>query len=541
MTDTAGAEPPTRWLRRYLGPVRGRLVGIGLLQGLAAGVILLQAAILAALLARIALEPGVMPWLLLAAFPAVLVARQSIEALLRSRVRLTEQAVVSRVRAELFHVLATLPEHQRLARRRGEWVSLLDRTVPQFAGWHGRFLAQRIRLVLVVTFILAALAPVSLLSALLLALCLPLLPLFLYLVGARVGELATAQHEALTRMGGFFDDRLRHLPLLRQFAAEGRVAGELRQVSERYRESSMGLLRQAFFSTAVLELFAAMSVALVAVFVGLGLLGHVRFLGLGSLSLFEGLFILLLVPEFFAPLRQLGQQHHLRADALAAADALAPWLARQDCPAASEVKPHDPAALLEVDAGSLTLAHGRRLDFPSLEVMPGERLCIRGASGVGKSRWLALLAGLETGAGVRRRARLRCLRVAQDPEWLSGSLARNLRVAAPGACDETIHRALVEVGLHHAPDKRLGDRGFGLSGGERKRLALARALLSGAKLWLLDEPTAGLDPASERAMLALLDRVRADHGVTLVVASHSPAVHDWADRVVELREPDDAG
>lgn len=538
MRTAADTDRARRCLRSYLGPFRGSLVVIGLMESLAVGVLLLQAAALAALLDSVVRLPDTLPWPLLIAFPAILLLRALLEAGLRGRVRVLEQKVVTRVRADLFDALASLPEHRRVRRKRGDWVSLLDRSVPQFAGWHGRFLSRRIRLVLIVVFILIVLVPVNPFSALLLALSLPLLPLFLYLVGSRVGELAAEQHEALTRMGGFFDDRLRHLPLLRQFGAEVAAGDALGQVSEGYRQETMGVLRLAFLSSAILELFAALSVALVAVFVGLGLLGYVDFAGLGSLTLFQGLFILLLVPEFFAPLRQLGQQHHLRADALAAAEALAPWLEAD--PSANQPDgqsvPDDPVALVQADACRLTLADANSLDYPPLTVIRGERLCIAGPSGAGKSRWLAMLAGLEDDRPVRRRPGLRCLRVAQEPACLSGTLAHNLRLAAPGASDEMIGRVLRQVGLSHVPNRRLDARGAGLSGGERKRLALAQAVLSGAELWLLDEPTSALDPQAEREMLALLDRIQADHGITLVVASHSSAVRAWADRVLCLRE-----
>ena len=349
------------------------------------------------------------------------------------------------------------------------------------------------------------------------------------------------------------------LDTLRRFGAEQREAARVARYADDFRRRTMKVLRVAFLSSAVLEFFSAVAIATLAVYIGLGLLGFVTLGPAESLTLFSGLFILLLAPEFYNPLRALAQHWHDRAGALAAAAGIREVLAAP--PARPE--PDAPAVRMPVRACSVALRSvalalpGRAALFAdlALEVPAGQRLVITGESGAGKSTLLGLVGGfLAPDCGEIRvdglpvagfsRAQLSQLRgyLGQQPFLYAASIRDNILLGEPED-DGALARAVALAGLDEllaalpaGLDTPLGQDGLGVSGGQARRIALARVLLRPRPLLLLDEPTASLDADTEARFWADFDRALAECPATVICASHSLQAAAWADRVLALAE-----
>ena len=433
--------------------------------------------------------------------------------------------------------------------RSGALVALSTGHVDATAPYYGGYLVARAEVACVPVVLLAAVFAADWIVGLVLLLTAPLAPVFMMLIGMGAETAGRRQLAALARAGAHFTDRLRGLDLIRVY---GRGEAELAQVgaaTETIRERSLRVLRIAFLSSAVLEFFASVSVALVAVYFGFTYLGMLDLRGT-PLSLSTGLFCLLLAPEFYAPMRRLAAHYHDRANALAAVAEIEstfgalPALER-DAPAQA---PTPPAAAPAVHVEAVTLRHPGAaapvLRDVSFEVPAGTRLALVGPSGAGKSTLLDALAGWlapEQGR-IALPPATRIALAGQRPWLFHGSIADNLRLGAPDATPDEIHAAArvaqVLRFVERLPDGLetvIGERGFGLSGGEARRVALARALLRRPQLLLLDEPTAFLDPHTEADLLAALG-AHLD-GCTVVVATHSDAVMRWADAVWRVPTP----
>jgi ATP-binding cassette, subfamily C, bacterial CydD len=371
-------------------------------------------------------------------------------------------------------------------------------------------------------------------------------------VGMGTAAVARRHGEELRYLSGYFLDRLRGLATLRALGAERAELERVGAASERLAQSSMAVLRVAFVSAAVLEAIVTAAVAVVAIYVGLTLLGYMDVPGLPShMSLRTGLFLLMVTPLYFQPVRMLAAAYHERADALAAIEALAPLLDAEPAraePAAGQVLTAPPA----VEVASLSVIFPGRelpaLDHVSLGVAPGELVGVTGASGAGKSTLLRVLAGdLEPSAGTvlldglppTGLERSASTWLGQRPYLFPGSLADNIALGRPEANELEVLRAAHAAGLGDVlarlPDglnTPVGERGWGLSGGEAHRVALARTLLKRAPVLLLDEPTAHLDAGSEAGIIEVIRTLARD--ATIVVASHSPALLAACDRVITL-------
>lgn len=423
-----------------------------------------------------------------------------------------------------------------------------------------RYTPARQRATLVPLAILGVVLPVSWMAALVLLIAAPLIPLFMALVGWRAKEASAAQMIETGGMNAFLLDRLRGLSTIRALDAVDLTAQRLLANALSVKTRTMAVLRIAFLSSAVLELFSALGVAMVAVYIGFHFLGPLGFGAWGGrLSLGEGLFILLLAPAFFQPLRDLSAVWHDRAAgeaALEALDRLAhQGLALPDAAVANPVDQADanPCPPPAVRGSGLCFRHAGG-DTPILQdfsfaVARGERIALIGASGAGKSTLLALIAGLappqageiaiagiplgaETAADLRRRMAW----IGQTPHFFAGSLRANIALGRTGIGAAEIERALAFAALERVASDhagQIGEGGSGLSGGEGLRLALARAAANPhASLILADEPTAHLDAATARDVTAGLLRLAA--GRTLIVATHDPALIARMDRVILL-------
>ncbi len=537
-----------------LPALRGYLVAVTASAALTAVLVIAQADALARLVAAGVAGRLDRPALLLAA--TVLALRAGQHALTGALATRAAAAVKADLRGQLLAAATARGPVWLAGRRGGELSTLLARGIDALDGYLTGYLPQ---LVLAVTVPLAVLVRIAVAdpeSGLVVALTLPLVPVFAILVGRHTKARTERQWRQLSRLGGHFLDMLSGMATLRAFGRARAQVEVVRVMAERYRSATMATLRLAFLSALVLELVATVSVALVAVPVGLRLLS-------GSLTLPVALLVLLLAPEAYLPLRAAGARFHESQEGLTAAADVFATLEPAPPPARASARLPDPRTAdivldrVTVHYGQAT-RHGQTtdrgrtaaLDAVSARIGPGERVALVGPSGGGKSTVIALLLGfvrpdegrvLIGGTDLSTvdidEWRARVAWVPQRPYLFAASVEENIRVNAPR---KHVREAAVAAGAHGFVEALpegyatvLGERGYGLSSGQRQRIALARAYLrADAPLLLLDEPTARLDPASEAAVLsASLDLVR---GRTALLVAHRPALVEVADRVLRI-------
>ena len=554
------ASPVDRRLLRHARAARGYLItAVGL--GLAAtALILAQAGLLAHALATAArTSPGAAPlWGTLLALLGVVMARAAVSyggevAALRAAA-----TVKSQLRRALAARTLRLGPAWLGGQQTGEITVLATRGLDGLDPYFARYVPQLILAVAVPIAVLARVAAADWISALIIAVTLPLIPLFAVLVGWHTKARTQRQWRLLATLAGHFLDVVEGLPTLKIFG-RARVQEEvIGKVTGEYRATTMSVLRVAFLSALVLELAASVATALVAVEVGLRLL-------YGHLGYQTALLVLLLTPEAFLPLRSVSAQFHASMEGSAAAGRVLEILDTEPGTAASAggapAGPARPAATVDLRAEEVTLSGitvtypGRRrpvLDEVNLTIRPGERILLTGPSGAGKSTLLALLLGfVRPDAGTIRaggaglvpadddRWRAQIAWVPQHPHLFAGSVADNIALGQPGASPEAIGQAARLAGaaefieaLPGGYQAVLGERARRLSAGQRQKIALARAFLRDAPLLLLDEPAAHLDPASTRQVAEALQTVLA--GRTVVLVSHGSGLPAVATRVIRL-------
>lgn len=454
------------------------------------------------------------------------------------------------VRQSLFRRLLLKGPHWSRGHAAGELASAVVDQVEALDGFFAKYLPAMAAAALLPVAFSVALLPVDVIAGLVLLITAPLIPLFMALVGWGAQGASRRHLRAFARLSGFFADRLRGLSTLKLHGRAEAEAASVVAASDALRVRTMSVLRIAFLSSAVLEFFAALGVAGVAVYIGLTYLGFLD-LRWTPLTLQAGLFCLLMAPEVYAPLRQFAAHYHDRAAALAAVGqiaALFDGLPREDEAEAGIGRLPGRAdrgggAAIAV-AGLEVLAPGRGqpvLAGAALALSPGEHAALMGPSGIGKSTLIEAIARLRPFRGDIRidgrplaqwnetDLRERVALIGQKPQLLAGSIADNIRLGRPDASDADVEQAARRAcvlefaqALPQGLDTPLGGRGHGLSGGQAQRVALARLFLRDPGLILLDEPTAHLDDATQGRVLDEILAFAA--GRTLLLATHAPAV-----------------
>ncbi|SPF01786.1 ATP-binding/permease protein CydD [Streptomyces sp. MA5143a] len=476
---------------------------------------------------------------------AVAVGRAVVSWLTELAAHRASAAVKSELRGRLLERAVALGPGWLSGQRTGSLVALATRGVDALDDYFSRYLPQLGLAVVVPVAVLARIVTEDWVSAAIIVGTLPLIPIFMVLIGWATRSQMDRQWRLLSRLSGHFLDVVAGLPTLKVFGRAKAQAESIKRITGEYRQATMRTLRIAFLSSFALELLATISVALVAVTIGMRLV-H------GEMDLYIGLVILILAPEAYLPLRQVGAQFHAAAEGLAAAEDIFEVL---ETPVPASGTGTVPSSA-DIRFEGVTVRYPERsydaVSEVSFTVAPGETVALVGPSGVGKSTLLNVLLGFtRTTAGTvsvggtdlpvldMEQWRSRVAWVPQRPHLYAGSITENVRLARPDADDAAVRRALADAGalefvdaLPDGADTVLGEDGAGLSAGQRQRLALARAFLADRPVLLLDEPTASLDGETEAEVVEAVRRLAVGRTVLLVV--HRPALLDVADRVVRL-------
>ncbi len=542
-------------LFRHARAARGYLMVTTALGIVTTGMVIAQAELLARLLAGAARGTGP------AALSAALIALLAVVAVRAAAAYGGEVAALRAAATVKSQLRRSLAAHlQRLGpawlgrQQPGEIATVATRGLDSLDPYFARYLPQLVLACLVPAAVLATVAAADWISAVIIAVTLPLIPIFAVLVGMHTRARTQRQWRLLARLGGYFLDVVDGLPTLKVFGRARPQADVIKEVTEGYRSATMATLRVAFLSALVLELAAAVSTALVAVEVGLRLLA-------GHMGYQTALVVLLLTPEAYLPLRAVGLHFHASMEGAAAAGRAcdiietAPSPACVTAPGAGEAATAD-LRYDDITLDAVSLAYPGR-DRPalaevSLMIRPGDQIAVTGPSGAGKSSLLGLLLRFTEPTGGRITAggtdlaridaagwRRQVAWVPQQPYLFAASAAENIALGRPEASRRDIARAARLAGadtfieaLPHGYDTPLGEQALRLSAGQRQRIALARAFLRDAPLLLLDEPTAHLDPIVAGQIMAVIQTLMADR--TVILVTHRHAWQGGADRVLTL-------
>ncbi|HEX9299981.1 MAG TPA: thiol reductant ABC exporter subunit CydD [Actinomycetota bacterium] len=535
-------------LLRRVRPARVALAADVLFGFLATIALLIQATLFAAIVAR-AFEHRPLDPREVIAFCGVVVARAVFAAGFEATGRRAAALATSELRMALVERrLFDMPTAADGAEA-GEIAAAAVSGVDGLEAYFARYLPQLVLAVLVPIAVLAWTAAIDLTSVVIMVLTLPLIPVFMVLIGRYTESKTRARWVALTRLSNHFLDVVRGLPTLRAFNRGAAQAERIEAVSEAYRRTTMETLRVSFLSGAVLDLAATLATALVAVTLGVRLVE-------GTVAFRPALTVLLLTPELYIPLRSLAAQFHVSADGLAAAERILDLIEAPETPAVGTDRVPDPWRSLRLRDISLRNEErgSKLLDGFDLTIERGEVVALVGPSGAGKSTVAALLLGLRTPDGGTitvdgtdlatldlRGWRTNVAWVPQRPTVFRGSVRDNIAIGNPSASIEQIDRASKAAGLDEVVadlprgyESDIGEGARGLSAGETRRLALARALARSAQLVILDEPTANLDAESGESIAASIRELGADRAVLLI--AHSPELARSADRIVRIED-----
>jgi ATP-binding cassette subfamily C protein CydD len=481
--------------------------------------------------------------LVVAARALLLWAREAVAARAAARVQ-------TQLRTALVEAIGTLGPEWLAARNSASLAVIAGRGLDALEAYFGRYLPQLVQTVVATPIILAVMWWADWISGLTVLLTLPLIPIFMVLIGLATRAVQQRQWRTLQRLAARFADTVQGLSTLKVFGRQHRAAASIERVTDDYRHETMRVLRVSFLSGFALEFLASISVAIVAVSIGFRLID-------GALALAVGLFVLLLAPEAYLPLRQVGVQFHAAAEGIAATDDVFDVLdaARVRGPrpsgrvssAPSPARPADGSApVLRLDAVRVRRGE-RRLPAVGLTASPGSVTLIEGPSGAGKSSLFAALRGVAAfdgdaswcGVDVRALASSDWLAWAgQQPGLMTGTIGDNVALGDPAPDAAVVRRALdLACAGGFDPSHGLGVQGSGLSGGQAQRVAVARAfyrhLRGAAPVIALDEPSSALDPETEHRLWRGI-RLLADDGATVLLVSHRTSARAIADDVVRL-------
>ncbi len=520
----------TGWLKLQ-GSLAQRWLRLSTLLGLISGLLIIgQAWLLATLLHALIIDN--VPKATLSHYFILLIVTVALRAVLmwiRERVGFMYGAAIrQRIRRQVLDKLEQLGPAWIQGKPAGSWATMILEQIEDMQEFYSRYQPQMMLAVIIPLLILVAVFPINWAAGIILFTTAPLIPLFMALVGMGAADANRRNFIALARLSGNFLDRLRGMDTLRLFHRADAEAEQIRHASDDFRSRTMDVLKLAFLSSAVLEFFASVSIAVAAVYFGFSYLGELNFGSYGiGVTLFAGFLVLILAPEFFQPLRDLGTYYHAKAQAIGAAESLLTFLDAEPDRSNEEGQQSLPDCnSVTIQATDLQVISpgGKVLAGPlSFTLTPGQRIAIVGHSGAGKSSLLNLLLGFMPyqGSLTINGIELNSLQpaswrshlswIGQNPQLPELTLRSNILLSNPNANEadlqQAIKRAYVDEFLSHLPDgleTEVGDHAARLSVGQAQRVAVARALLSPCNLLLLDEPTASLDANSERLVMSAL-------------------------------------
>lgn len=520
----------TRWLKQQSSRAKGWIrlsMMLGLLSGL---LILAQAWLMAGLLHSLIIEhtprDALLQSFLLMALTFVL---RAVVTWLREQVGfICGRVIRQEMRKLVLDRLEKLGPAWIQGKPAGSWASIILEQIEDMQDYYSRYLPQIALAGIIPLLILVSVFPINWAAGLILLVTAPLIPLFMALVGMGAADANRRNFVALARLSGNFLDSLRGLDTLRLFHRGTAEIDQIKRSTEHFRARTMDVLRLAFLSSAVLEFFASISIAVVAVYFGFSYLGELNFGSYGTpVTLFAGFLVLILAPEFFQPLRDLGAFYHAKAQAVGAAESLVTFLSTESADMGDGDQNFPAGKTVELEARDLIIQspQGKTLAGPlTFSIPAGQRIAIVGLSGAGKSSLLNALLGFlpYQGSVTVSGMELKSLRndewrkqlswVGQNPHLPEQTLRANILLNQPDVSDEqlqsAIDRAYVSEFLPLLPqglETILGDSAARLSIGQAQRVAVARALLSPCSLLLLDEPTASLDAHSEKRVMSALN------------------------------------
>ena len=519
-----------KWLRAQQEPIKKLMRANIVLATLSALILVAQTYFLATLLDKLIMQKvprdELIPYFLglIIGFgmrAIILWAREKIGfqsgQLLRNHIR---QKILDKI-----HLVGPATINQKPA---GSWASIMLEQVENLHNFYARFLPQQSLSGIVPVVILIAVFPLNWAAGLILMITAPLVPVFMILVGIAAADSSQKNMETLARLSAQFLDRLRGLETLRLFNRTSEQTEHIENSTEDFRETTMDVLKLAFLSSAVLEFFTSISIALMAVYFGFSYLGQIEFGTYNApLTLFTGFFCLILAPEFYQPLRDLGAYYHDRAAGIGAADAIVDFLESDYLTVHQNEKTISLESAVEISAENLVVlsTQGSALTKPlNFQIPANHNVALVGQSGAGKTSLMNVILGflpyegsLKINGQELRESNLSDWRkhiawVGQNPLLLQGTIKENLLLGDIQTSDEKIHRALSHAQATEFIDKlgldyEIKDGGLGISVGQAQRLAIARALLRKDSLLLLDEPTASLDAQSENLVLQALNEM----------------------------------
>lgn len=437
----------------------------------------------------------------------------------------------------------------------GAWATLLLEQVEDMQDFFARYLPQMSLSVLVPFVILIVVFPVNWAAGLIFLITAPLVPLFMALVGMKAADANRKNFKALQRLSGHFYDRLQSMTTIRLFDRTKAETEVMRGASEVFRTRTMDVLKIAFLSSAVLEFFTSISIALTAVYFGFAFIGELNFGDYGAgVTLFAGLFILILAPEFYQPLRDLGTFYHAKQQAVGAAESIVEFIETDVETVRSGDKTLTAGEAISIRAENLEVfsPEGKKLLGPvSFELSSAQTTALVGPSGAGKTSLINAILGFLPYRGsltinnIERTEidlanwRKNISWVGQNPLLLHGSIRDNITLGKSNVSEQDIQLALqesfsAEFVNQHGLDYAVSDRSGGLSVGQAQRLALARAMIQDGQFWLLDEPTASLDARSERLVMQGLEKQI--QGKTALMVTHQLTPLQSVEQILVMRD-----